>query len=110
MYPDVDQLVSTSTDMSESVKPSNRGRSHLGDEGRVQVSQGGLMLLGSVCLLLHLDSPLRTYHRATLRLVEEGLKIRMQGRALGGDPGTKGDVNGDTGSPKSNVQEGRPDL
>ena len=55
---------------------SGQGRSHLRDEGGLQVGYGSPEVLGSVCILPHLDPALRTRRRATLRVVEE----RAQGR------------------------------
>ena len=89
---------------------SGEGRDHFEDEGGMQVDHGGQTVLGSMCLLPHLDSPLRANCRSTLRLVEEGAEVQMGRRALRGNGKTKRDVDGSSGSPEGGLWEGDPDI
>ena len=83
---------------------SDKGSGHFGHEGRMQVDHRGSTTLWGMCLLPHLNPALRAHCRATLRLAKEGAEVRVERRELRVGSKIEGNVDGDIGSPESNVQ------
>ena len=83
---------------------SSQDRSHLRNEGGLQVRYGSPEVLGGMHALPNLHAALRTRRRAALRVVEEKAQVRVERGACGVGPEIeRGDYRG-IGSTKSGLR------